>query len=77
LVKIKNVKSGLVARTKVLVTLDMHGSAAKSIADETAQSYNVVIHHLRLLETEGTVVRRGRKPFVWALTGLGQKRLVS
>ncbi|MCW4046267.1 MAG: hypothetical protein NWE99_01705 [Candidatus Bathyarchaeota archaeon] len=39
-------------------------------------SYNVVMHHLRLLQHEGTVIRRGDRPYVWMLTGLGQKRLV-
>jgi predicted transcriptional regulator len=71
------VKSGLTARTKILNALDNRASDATAITRETSQSYNVVIHHLRLLETEGTVDRRGKKPYVWALTGLGQKRLVS
>ena len=37
--------------------------------------YGVVIHHLKLLETEKIVERKGKRPHVWLLTGLGQKRL--
>ncbi len=73
--KIKNVKSGLTARTKILAVLDQRASDASAVATSTSQSYNVAIHHLRLLEAEGTVSRRGKRPFVWTLTGFGQKRL--
>ena len=75
--RIRNVKNGLMARTKILAVLDQRVSDARAIAKETSQSYNVVIHHLRLLEADGTVNRKGRKPYSWALTGIGQKRLVS
>jgi hypothetical protein len=34
------------------------------------------MHHLRLLESEGTVNRKGKRPYIWLLTGLGQKRLI-
>jgi len=47
------------------------------MAKEAALSYSVVMHHLRLLENEGIVHRKGRRPFYWESTGLGQKRLVS
>jgi len=71
------VKSGLKARTLVLNALDKRVSTASMIAKEKALSYAVVLHHLRLLETEGVVSRKGRRPCSWVLTGLGQKRLVS
>jgi len=45
------------------------------MAEEATLSYKVVIHHLHLLEVEGTVRRTGKKPFSWSLTGLGQTRL--
>jgi hypothetical protein len=32
---------------------------------------------LKLLRISGVVYRRGSKPYVWTLTGLGQKRLAS
>ena len=72
----KNVKSGLEARTKILEAIEKRVSAASSIATEKSLSYSVVMHHLRLLENEGTVNRKGKRPYFWLLTGLGQKRLI-
>jgi len=73
---VKNVKSGLKARTRILEALEKQVSDAASIAREKSLSYGVVMHHLRLLENEGTVSRRGKRPYFWLLTGLGQKRLI-
>ena len=75
--RIRNVKSGLKARTRVLNSLEVQSSNAGAIAKENALSYAVVMHHLRLLEAEGVVSRKGSRPYSWVLTGLGQKRLVS
>jgi predicted ArsR family transcriptional regulator len=75
--KVKNVKSGLRARSKILVALDKQPASAASVATSVKMSYNAAIHHLRLLEAEGTVQRKGKRPCVWLLTGLGQKRLVA
>jgi predicted transcriptional regulator len=73
---VKNVKNGLKARTRILNNLETRASDAASIAKEKSLSYGVVMHHLRLLENDGTVNRKGRRPYVWLLTGLGQKRLI-
>ncbi|MGZ4850621.1 MAG: ArsR family transcriptional regulator [Candidatus Bathyarchaeia archaeon] len=72
----RNVSSGLRARTKILQTLEHSPSAAARIAKENSLSYSVVRHHLRLLEDEGIVHRKGGRPYCWMSTGLGQKRLV-
>ena len=72
---IRNVHSGLVARTKILALLETRGFTASKIAKESALSYGVVMHHLRLLKNEGTVERKGSGRYVWLATGLGQKRL--
>jgi predicted ArsR family transcriptional regulator len=77
LTEVKNIKRGLRARTKILNVLDRHPADAKTIAKEMEMHYNVVIHHLRLLEAEGIVERKHSKPNVWTLTGLGQKSLVN
>lgn len=74
---IRNIKLGLRARTKVLNFLEGRSLDAKTVAKETGLFYGVVMHHLRLLEAEGIVVRKGSRPYVWALTGAGQKRLVN
>ena len=75
--QVKSLKSGLKARTKILNILDKQPVTAGTIARNTERSYAAVIHHLRLLEAEGTICRKGKRPCVWLLTGLGQKRLVS
>jgi len=75
--RVKSVRSGLKARTKILNILDKQTVNAKTIAQTTQMSYNAVRYHLRLLEAEGTVCRKGKRPCVWLLTGLGQKRLTS
>ena len=72
---VRNVKSGLKARTKILVSLEIQPDSATNLAAKASSSYEVVIHHLRLLEDEGTVSRRGKRPSIWTTTGLGQKRL--
>jgi len=73
---IKNIKRGLKARTQVLNVLERHSADAKTVGSEARISYAVAMHHLKLLKSEGIVERKGDKPYVWMLTGLGQKRLV-
>jgi len=72
----RNVRLGLLARTRILQVLEKGESDVKGTVKSTGLTYNVIIHHLRLLEAERVVVRRGNKrPFVWQLTGAGQQRL--
>jgi DNA-binding transcriptional ArsR family regulator len=75
--RVKNVKRGLKTRTKILSALEKRSSGAAAMTKEKSLSYGVVMHHLRLLEKEGIVNRKGKRPYFWVLTGLGQKRLVS
>ncbi len=71
----KNVKSGLEARTKILGVLDKQSVSASVAAGIVSMTYDVVMYHLRRLEVEQTVCRKGKRPCVWVLTGFGQKRL--
>jgi len=74
----RNVRLGLSARTRILQVLEKQESNIKSIVGLSGLNYSVVVHHLRLLEAERVVVRKGgKKPFMWELTGVGQQRLVS
>jgi hypothetical protein len=57
------------------MALEKTGTNAKGIVNMTGLSYNIVFHHLRLLEAEKVVTRKGEKPFLWELTGAGQQRL--
>ncbi len=71
----RNVRSGLSARTKILALLEKDCFNASKLSKQSSLSYAVVMHHLQLLRTEGTVVRKGGRRYVWLQTGLGQKRL--
>lgn len=72
---IRNTKLGLKARTKILDSLDKVSGDAKTVGKGAGMHYGVVMHHLKLLETEDIVLRKSGKPYVWALTGKGQRRL--
>jgi predicted transcriptional regulator len=73
---VRNVRCGLKTRTKILVMLDVTFCSASEVSNKTDLSYNVVMHHLRLLCREGIVERKGSKKYVWLPTGVGQTRLV-
>jgi DNA-binding transcriptional ArsR family regulator len=73
----RNVKPGLVARTQIIQALENVALNARGICKVTGLSYKIVLHHLRLLEAEKVVTRRGNRPFTWELTGVGQQRLVN
>jgi len=74
---LRNVRLGLRARTKILNALERRSDNAKTVAKESEMHYGVVMHHLRLLQSEGILRRGGGKNAVWAVTGTGQKRLVN
>jgi len=71
----RNVKLGLAARTRIVLALEKAASNARNVANTTGLNYKIVLHHLRLLEAEKVVTRKGKKPFLWELTGAGQQRL--
>ncbi len=73
----RNVRLGLAARTKILQVIEKQAFSIKDIRQASGFKYAVVLYHLRLLEEEKIVQRRGgKKPYSWSLTGAGQKRLV-
>ncbi len=71
----KNIRPGLIARTKIVSLLEEKGAEAKTVAQGTALSYSAVLHHLHALEAEKIVARGDKRPYVWSLTGAGQQRL--
>ena len=72
----RNVRLGLLARSRIARFLEKHTSNAKTIAKGIGMSYRAVLHHLRLFEAEKVVARKGKRPFQWELTGAGQQTLV-
>jgi len=71
----RNIRPGLVARTQIVSQLEKEALSAKAIAQETKLSYSATLYHLHLLEAENILVRKGKKPYFWELTGAGQQRL--
>ncbi len=72
----RNVRRGLDSRTKILRVLERKSTTANTLAKKAKLNYNVVLHHLHLLENEKIVLRkRSKKPYFWELTGMGQQRL--
>ena len=73
----RNVIAGLKTRTKILNALDDRGTlTVKEIEELAVLTPPVSRHHLRLLEAERIVKRRGKRPYKWRSTGKGQKRLI-
>ena len=76
--EIKNVGRGLKARTLILEVLEKEPSGAKTIIRNTQLHYRIIIYHLKLLKNANIVERKaGKKPYIWTLTGAGQKRLIN
>ena len=75
LVDFRNIRPGLKTRSIILNTIEKEPVNAKKIAEKTGLTYGVSLYHLRLLESQGIVRKKGKRPSVWLLTGLGQKRL--
>lgn len=75
LTKIRNVRPGLAARTKIVLALEKKPVNAKTVAEQAQITYGVAIHHLHLLEAGRIVQHTDNRPYVWRLTGAGQKRL--
>jgi predicted transcriptional regulator len=73
----RNVRPGLMARTRIVLLLEKEPSNAKTIAKEAKLSYAVILHHLHLLETENILAHKGKRPYLWELTGAGQQRLIN
>jgi len=72
----RNIKSGLKARTKILLALEDGVSTARKISDAAGISYASVLHHLHLLRRNRIVdVSASKAPYAWRVTGLGHGRL--
>lgn len=73
----RNVRPGLVARTRILLFLEKGSFSTKDILKKSKLSYASVLHHLHLLEAENILAHKGKRLYVWELTGAGQQRLTN
>jgi DNA-binding HxlR family transcriptional regulator len=72
----RNIKKGLVSRSKILRALEKGKKSATEITSETALSYECVTYHLASMKKERLVDRSTKaKPFTWGLTPYGQQEL--
>jgi predicted transcriptional regulator len=72
----RNVKAGLISRSKILLVLEKERRSTGAIAKEAALSYECVSYHLKSMKKERLVDRLTRtKPFTWGLTPFGQQKL--
>ncbi len=72
----RNIQPGLLARTQIVTVLEQRVYDAKTVSRETELSYKIVLYHLHLLEAENIVSHKGRRTYLWQLTGVGQQKLV-
>ena len=72
----RNIQPGLLARTKILYVIEKKMCATKTVSRETELSYKTVLYHLHLLEAENILSHKGRRTYLWHLTGVGQQKLV-
>jgi len=74
----RNVKAGLIARTRLLLVLERERKSAPQIVKETGLSYACVSYHLKALRKDCLVDRLSNtRPFAWGLTPFGQQKLPS
>jgi len=74
----RNVKAGLIARTRILLALEKERKSAPTLAKEAALSYACVTYHLKALKKDRLVDKLSKtKPFTWGLTPFGQQKLPS
>jgi len=71
----RNVQQGLLARTRIVLILEKEASNAKDLAQKTGLNYATILYHLHLLEAENILTCKGKRPYLWELTGAGQQRL--
>jgi len=74
--RMRNLRTGLATRTKILNVLEEKPYTVKETSQKTGKNYSSVLRQLHSLRAERIVDRRGqRPPYVWLTTGIGQQRL--
>jgi predicted transcriptional regulator len=72
----RNVKAGLISRSKILFVLEKGRKNVRDMAKESGLSYECVAYHLKTMKRERLIdCLTETKPFAWGLTPFGQQRL--
>ena len=61
LLDFRNIRPGLKTRSIILNTLEKKPVNAKKIEEKTGLTYRVSLHHLKLLESRGIVLKKGKR----------------
>jgi len=72
----RNVKAGLVSRSKILTALEKGRRTIRELSKDTSLSYECISYHLKTMRKDRLVDREpAPRPYGWALTPYGQQRL--
>lgn len=72
----RNVRAGLLSRSKILFALEKGRRNTREIAKEAALSYECVAYHLKTMKKDRLVDKLTKsKPFTWNMTPFGQQKL--
>jgi hypothetical protein len=68
----RNIQPGLSARTQILSIFEKRVCDAKTVSRETELNYKTFLYHL--LEAENILSHKGRRRYLWQLSGFGQQK---
>jgi predicted transcriptional regulator len=72
----RNVRAGLISRSKILQALEKGRKTASDIAKEASLSYKCVAYHIAAMRKDRLVDKASKtRPFTWQITPYGQQRL--
>lgn len=72
----RNVRAGLISRSKILQALEKGRKSASEIAKEASLSYECVAYHITAMRKDRLVDKaRKTRPFTWEISPYGQQRL--
>ncbi|MEM1569326.1 MAG: winged helix-turn-helix domain-containing protein [Candidatus Bathyarchaeia archaeon] len=73
---IRNVDRGLRTRTLIIKALKSGCTSIGEVSKTTGLKYQTILKHIKKMEEEGIVVKRGEKPVKWLLTDRGQRSIL-
>jgi predicted transcriptional regulator len=76
LISKRNVRAGLISRSKILGAIENGRKSTSDIAKDASLSYDCVAYHLAAMRKDRVVDKANKtKPFAWQITPYGQQRL--
>ena len=72
----RNIKPGLSTRSQIILILEIRACTTRMVSRDTGLHYSTVLYHLHLLEAENILSHKGKRSYIWELTGKGQQKLI-